>query len=64
MVEKLTAQFPSTTAAQITTIHTGQTVGEHGLFEWNYYEPVLDAVIAPLLFSFAGSANPPAGEHV
>jgi hypothetical protein len=57
MVEKLTAQFPSTTAAHITTIHTGQTVGEHGLFEWNYYEPVLDAVIAPLLFSFAGTVE-------
>ncbi len=56
-VEKLTAQFPSTTAAHITTIHTGQTVGEHGIFEWNYYEPALEAVIAPLLFSFAGTVE-------
>jgi len=54
-VEKLTAQFPSTTAAQITTIHTGMPVGEHGIFEWIYYEPTLDAIIAPLLFSFAGT---------
>jgi hypothetical protein len=53
-VAKLTTQFPSTTAAHITTLHTGRPVAEHGLYEWNLYDPGLDALVTPLLFSFAG----------
>ncbi len=54
-VEKIRSQFPSTTSAHITTLHTGQAVGEHAIFEWNIYEPALDAIITPLLFSHAGT---------
>lgn len=57
-VAPLASQFPSTTTAHVTTMHTGTPVGTHGLYEWNVYEPALDAVITPILYSPAGEYAP------
>lgn len=57
VVVELTSQFPSTTTAHVTTIHSGLPVAEHGLYEWHLYELALNRLITPLLFSFAGDGQ-------
>jgi hypothetical protein len=56
-ITPLRTQFPSTTTAHITTMHTGRPVGEHGLYEWNVLEPELDAIVTPLRFAYAGGGG-------
>lgn len=57
-ITPLRSQFPSTTTAHVTTMHSGLPVREHGLYEWNVLEPALGEVICPLRFNLAGSDVP------
>jgi len=62
-VSKLTSQFPSTTAAHVTCMHTGLNVGQSGVYEWNYYEPLVDEIITPLFFAYAGEKRDSLKRH-
>ena len=53
-VERWSSMFPSTTTVHSTTIHSGLPLGEHGLYEWNVFEPQLNRLVTPLWFAFAG----------
>ncbi len=50
----ITSGFPSTTAASLTTVATGLTPRDHGLFEWNLYFDELAEVIQTIPFSPMG----------
>jgi hypothetical protein len=58
-IAPIESMFPSTTTAHLTTLYTTLPVGEHGLYEWNVYEPALDAVILPLPFVHARREDGP-----
>lgn len=51
VVAPITTVFPSTTAAALTTIHSGLTPQEHGLPEWWVYFDELDKIIKTLPFT-------------
>ncbi len=57
-VTELTSQFPSTTTAHVTTMHTGRPLTDHGLYEWNVYEPAVDAIVTPLRLGDASVLTP------
>ncbi len=54
LVYPITSGFPSTTSASLTTIATGLTPQQHGLFEWNLYMEELGEIIQTLPFSPLG----------
>ena len=54
IVAPITTIFPSTTAATLTTIHSGLTPQEHGLPEWWVYFDELDKIIVTLPFTPLG----------
>jgi hypothetical protein len=54
-VTPLTSQFPSTTTANVSSVHFGLPVHEHGLYEWNILEPALGEIICPLRFNASGA---------
>ncbi|MCB9641025.1 MAG: alkaline phosphatase family protein [Myxococcales bacterium] len=52
-IQKIMSQFPSTTAAHMTSFHTGLAPSQSGIFEWQFYDPKADTLICPLLFANA-----------
>ena len=54
VVAPITTVFPSTTAAALTTVHSGLTPQEHGLPEWWVYFDELDTIAASLPFTPLG----------
>jgi hypothetical protein len=49
-IEPVASQFPSTTTAHLTTLYSGLPVEQHGLYEWQIYEPLVDGIVLPLPF--------------
>lgn len=54
----ITLVFPSTTAAGLTTMHTGLTPQEHGLPEWIVYFEEFDKIIATISFNALSQGKP------
>jgi predicted AlkP superfamily pyrophosphatase or phosphodiesterase len=54
IVTPISALFPSTTAASVTTLALGALPARHAIYEWNIYVPAYGEVVTPLLFSPIG----------
>ncbi len=51
----ISALFPSTTSASVTTLNLGVLPARHAIYEWNIYIPAYGEVVYPLLFSPLGT---------
>jgi hypothetical protein len=58
----ISALFPSTTAASVSTLNLGVSPREHALYEWNIYIPAYGEVIQSLAFCPLGARAPDACE--
>ena len=58
LVLQSTSQFPSTTAAHVTTALSGKSAYQHEVCGWDYYEPRAGRVIRPLKFSDSAIDEP------
>ncbi len=50
----ISALFPSTTAASVTTLNLGTLPASHGVYEWNMYVPAYGETIQSLAFATLG----------
>ena len=50
----ISALFPSTTSASVTTLNLGVLPARHGIYEWNMYVPAFGEVIQSLPFALLG----------
>jgi hypothetical protein len=53
----ISALFPSTTAASVSTLNTGVLPARHAVYEWNMYVPAYGEVIQSLLFCPLGRSK-------
>jgi predicted AlkP superfamily pyrophosphatase or phosphodiesterase len=54
----ISALFPSTTAASVSTLNFGVLPSQHAVYEWNIYVPAYGEVIKSLAFSGLGQRVP------
>ncbi|MHA6805513.1 alkaline phosphatase family protein [Salinifilum ghardaiensis] len=61
--EPLTAGFPTTTAASISSLGTGRCVGEHGIAGYTFAAPPVGGLLHPLSWSTHGTEEDAAGHR-